>query len=319
MYVIGIDGGGTKTIGVICDANGRVVSEATVGATNPNSVSIKNLKMELKQLFNLLQKNDKNVFTKVKHIFVGMSGADHPAIRQNISNLILSLVPDSMKLTVDNDAIIALYSGTFGDPGIVQIAGTGSITYGENENAIRDRVGGWGYLFGEKGSGYALGSEGLSAAFLAHDGLGDETILVSLFKKHFRVNHLPDIVPMVYHSKNVKETIASLSTLVFNASDKGDKVAEKIIRENSYLMGESISCLINKLFSKRQSVPVVLTGGIFNRYDLMKDTLELVVTNNNHHVDFILPKIPPVGGAVIAALLKEDLEINQNFQYHFMS
>ncbi|MFP3490923.1 BadF/BadG/BcrA/BcrD ATPase family protein, partial [Staphylococcus sp. SIMBA_130] len=78
-------------------------------------------------------------------------------------------------VTVNIDAINALYSGTLGKPGIVQIAGTGSITFSINHDGLSDRVGGWGYLIGEMGSGFALGRDALEAAFLAHDGLGTPT------------------------------------------------------------------------------------------------------------------------------------------------
>ena len=110
-----------------------------------------------------------------------------------------------MNVTVDHDAITALYSGTLGRPGIVQIAGTGAITYGINQNGERGRVGGWGHLFSDHGSGYAIGRDGLSAAFMAHDGLTEYTSLTELFLQHFEKEELPDIIRAIYQGEILKD------------------------------------------------------------------------------------------------------------------
>ncbi len=245
-----------------------------------------------------------------------MSGVDHPAAREEMQRLIQSVLPSTVNVTVNNDAITALYSGTLGEPGIVQIAGTGSITFGLNEKGILDRVGGWGHLLGEGGSGYAVGSDGLQAAFLAHDGLGEQTELTSFILTHFEVQSIPDIIHTVYHSTNPKELIASLSKLVVKAADNGDKVAQNIIRKNAIHIGEAISCLINKLFTEKDSsktIPVVLAGGLFNRLDLFEKPMREVFLDQQIGVKLIKPRMEPVGGAVVAALLEENIAIDDSF------
>src|SRR5699024_3577731 len=103
---------------------------------------------------------------KISRIFAGVSRTDHPCARQTIVDTLTEVMPSTASTTVDNDAIIALYSGTMGKPGIVQISGTGSITYGINEQGERSRVGGWGHFIDERGSGYGLGHDALHATFL---------------------------------------------------------------------------------------------------------------------------------------------------------
>lgn len=322
MYVLGIDGGGTKTEGVIASSRGEIVAKATVGASNPNSVQKSDIETELAKLIEFLRKQNNNIFPLVKRVFAGISGAEHPSARREMERIITSLLPGKVGVTVNNDAITALYSGTLGEPGIVQIAGTGSITFGLNEKGVLDRVGGWGYLIGEKGSGFALGSEGLETAFLAHDGLGEGTELYDLILDHFKVQSLPDIIQIVYHGKNTKELIASLSKIVVKAADNGDRDAKNIIRKNALHMGESISCLIRKLFAEQnraEDIPVVLTGGLFNRLDLFRDSMEEVLIINNINARLVIPKMEPVGGAVIAAFREEDVEINKDFLKFFVS
>ncbi len=322
MIVLGIDGGGTKTKGVLANSHGEVLAEAISGASNPNSVSQYELEIELTNLIDSLKEQSTEIFSQVKTVYAGMSGVDHPSARKEMHNLLTSLLPKGVNITVNNDAITALYSGTLGKPGIIQIAGTGSITYGLNDKGIVDRVGGWGYLLGEKGSSYSLGSEGLRAAFLEHDGLGNSTIIKELIVEHFQVQSLPDSVHTVYHSKNSKEFIASLSKLVVKAADLGDCVAMEIVEKNGRYIGESISCLINRLFSdkeKMMGINIVLTGGLFNRLDLFQHYIEEVLIENNINYTFAIPEIPPVGGAVIAALLEEKIRIDDRFIDNFLT
>lgn len=321
MYVLGIDGGGTKTTGVIANLKGEVIAQATVGPSNPNSVNKTDVRKELTALIKELDKKSNNLFPEVKRVFAGMSGVDHPLARKEMQHVISSIMPVDVKVSIDNDGITALYSGTLGKPGIVQIAGTGSITLGLNNQGERGRVGGWGYLIGEKGSGFALGRDGLQAAFLAHDKVKEATELNQLMLNHFQVKSLPDVIPLVYQAKNVKELMASLSKLVMEAADNRDSVAIKIIKKNGLQMGVSIACLIEKLYTRREqtkSIPIVLTGGLFNRLDLFKANIEEEIVNNNHiNAKIVIPQMLPVGGAIIAALQEEHVEIHKDFPIIF--
>lgn len=315
MYVLGIDGGGTKTKGVIATSTGEIVAEATVGASNPNSVTKEALISEFKRLFDLLSAEMKDDFQHIGHVYAGMSGVDHPTTRGNMEELLRNLLPDSMNVTVTNDAIIALYSGTLGKPGIVQIGGTGSITFGLNEKGDSDRVGGWGYLLGEKGSGYSIGSQALEKAFRAHDGLEEKTMLTDLILTHFDTDHLPSIIPFIYQSNNSKGVIAALSKEVISAGEQGDETAKKIIDENALYIAEAITCLIHKLFSHPfRNIPIVFTGGLFNRLDMFQDKLNDYFASHGIDTVFIKPKMEPVGGAVVAALIEEVIDIPDDFR-----
>ncbi|WP_449538153.1 N-acetylglucosamine kinase [Ferdinandcohnia sp. Marseille-Q9671] len=320
MFILGIDGGGTKTKGVIASETGEVLAEATVGASNPNNVKKEDLKLELGRLLETLKSQSDAVFLQIKRVYAGMSGVDHPSARKEMKQLLESLLPESIPVTVNNDAITALYSGTLGKPGIVQIAGTGSITLGLNSEGEFDRVGGWGYLLGEGGSGFAVGSEGLQSAFTAYDGLSHSTQIESLLCEHFQVQKLPDIIHTIYQAINPKELIASLSKYVFAAADNGDSVAQAIIRKNAVHIGESVSCLIEKLFTEQErksEIPVVLAGGLFNRLDLFKEPIEGVLKRGGLHTKLVRPGIEPVGGAVIAGLLEEGVDVNSGFIERF--
>ena len=101
-------------------------------------------------------------------------------------------------MIVRNDAFNALYSGTLGEPGIVQIAGTGAVTLGINENGEVARSGGWGYLFDDEGSGFYLGNEALKAVFRSFDNRGKKTSLTDRITEYFASTKRPG-----YHRQSV--------------------------------------------------------------------------------------------------------------------
>ncbi|MEK5069454.1 N-acetylglucosamine kinase [Sporosarcina sp. FSL K6-1508] len=316
MYVLGIDGGGTKTTGVIANIKGEKVAEATVGGSNLNSLGRDIVEGELTKLINTLRAENNESFLRVTRVFAGMAGGGNKSNKADVQNILTSLLAPSVDVTVNHDAITALYSGTMGRPGIVQIAGTGAITYGINQKGDQGRVGGWGHLFSDHGSGYAIGRDGLSAAFMFHDRLAEYTYLHDLILQYFEAKELPCVVGAIYQGGNPKGVIASLSKLVVEAADYGDQIAKDIINENGIQLGKAISTLIKKLFPVElatEAIPVVLAGGLFNRYELFKVSIERTVKDNDSHIEVIIPQILPVGGAVIAALLEEKIEINKMF------
>lgn len=305
--VLGIDGGGTKTTGVLANEKGEMVAEVTVGATNPNIVDRRKLREEFTKLLISLERQNKSAYDQLDSIFAGISGTGHLETKQTVLDIITSLVRRDVTVTVDNDAIIALYSGTKGMPGIVQISGTGSITYGINQHGKRERVGGWGHFVGEKGSGYSLGHDALYKTFLAFDQMNEATKLEKLILNYFQQSTLPDIIPHIYQSANPKETVASIGRLVMKAADQGDQVALHIIETNGIALGKSLVILIKRLFDTEVNqssftIPVVLAGGLFNRFDLFKKHIEKELNQLKQSTKIIIPDSSPVSGAVIAAL-----------------
>ncbi|MCH1625947.1 N-acetylglucosamine kinase [Ferdinandcohnia quinoae] len=313
MYVLGIDGGGTKTKGVIADHLGNVYASKTVGATNQNGVDIHTVESELSNLFTSLKSQNREVFSKLHTIFAGMSGVDRPEAKEAMKEILLNLAPSHVNIMIDNDGINALYSGTLGAPGIVQIAGTGSITFGMNRNGERKRIGGWGYLIDDEGSGYDIGRSALHAVFKAFDGRGPKTVLTEMIHQHFNVSVTPGLIQYIYEPGKSRSVIAPLSKYVSEAVDKNDEVAKEIISNASGKLANSIGSLCGQLFKNdknEQPIPVVLVGGVFNRDDLF---LRKIHENVKMNVRLIKPELEPVDGAVIAALKHANKEIDLIF------
>jgi N-acetylglucosamine kinase-like BadF-type ATPase len=319
MYVLGIDGGGTKTVGVIADEFGNIIAQQTVGATNHNGVDRKQVEIELLTLFTSLKAQNEDAFANLSVVFAGMSGVDRPDARILMEEMISAHVPNDTKVVVDNDGVNALYSGTFGGPGIVQIAGTGSITFGINANGDRGRAGGWGYLIDDEGSGYDLGREALQAIFKAFDGRGKKTLLTDIILSYFNVSQPPELIQTIYQVGKSREVISPLSRCVAEAANQNDEVAKEIFHRAGVKIGHSISSLVHQLFHVDETVPVVLIGGVFNSSDLLIPEIKTALQNQKVSTTLLKPKLPPVGGAVIKALHYGNQTIQQGFEDTFIS
>ena len=130
-------------------------------------------------------------------------------------------------VVVVNDALIALAAGAGDTPGIVIIAGTGSIAYGRNARRDAARSGGWGHIIGDEGSGYWIGREALSAVVRAVDGRGPSTRLTDDVLEHFAIGDISGLPRIVYDRDLPRLSVAALGPIVQRASTLGDPVARQ--------------------------------------------------------------------------------------------
>lgn len=291
---LAVDGGGTKTDVLWFDENGTVLGRIIGKSSNPNDVPIDKVKAEFSQLFTQLFAG-KSPPTYLDAVYAGLSGGEHSKNQHLVRNVLIELLPHAGILTVGHDAINALWSGTHGDPGIVLIAGTGSIAYGQNGDGSTFRVGGWGYLMGDEGSGYDLGRQALIAVMKEHDGRGQRTLLTNLILNRLSITYPEDLIPIIYGGG--KSLIASLAPAVFLASERKDPIALKIVRDAVGNLVDVVTTALKKINSREVST-VVVTGGLFNIDEYLLDIQQAC----NQPVQWVLPSLPPIYGAALQAL-----------------
>lgn len=310
--VIGIDGGGTKTKALLADELGHVYGTALAGPTNPNSLNRQELEKTIRFIFSQLQKAAPNEFNNVEFCYLGMAGVGEGKTRNALHYIVEEVCNDfAFNYELDNDGVNALFAGTFGKPGMVLVSGTGSIAYGLSRTDEFYRVGGWGYLFDDLGSGYDLGKKALQAVFQAYDGRGKKTKLSRLLLNHFNVESVPEIVPLVFKSDSPRSVIAPLSQLVMDGYDVKDDVSVKLIEETSYELANIIIAMQRKLNINKTSHQVFLTGGLFERANILIPHLKKHI---NSEVNFKKIEHEPVVGAVVAAFKKISINISDEFK-----
>lgn len=308
---IAIDAGGTKTDVVWFTESGKVISRVKGKAANPNGLPPDRVKNNLQDIFRKLLAHHTD-YSQIKNIFAGFAGGSHPKEQHHIKALLEEILPFKTYIKVNHDAVNALWSGTHGKPGLVLIAGTGSIVYGITEEQDSFRVGGWGYLVGDEGSGFDIGRQAVVSVLKAHDGRGKETYLTQLIMTHFDVHTVPDLIPIVYQGG--KSILSSLVPLVVEAiKEEDDQVALNIIDQSAKQLADLVHAGINKF--KKSPQQLVFVGGLHHLGELILTPLKKYL--GNHEFDIILPTEPPVYGAAIECLLMEGIEPTQYFTEQF--
>lgn len=257
-YLIGIDGGGTRTTLALADEHGAEVARhaGPAGLVDPRRPehAAERLVQLVRELF-----AHAGVPGPAAALCAGLAGAGNAEEREVVHSVLAS-AGVTERVWICSDGETALHGALAGEPGILLVAGTGSIAYALGEDGRVERCGGWGMVVGDEGSGYALGRAALTAALRAVDGRGPETALRAAVLRTLGVDE-PDAVPP-WAGRAEKAEIAGLSRLVLQLAAADDPVAGKIVRAAAEGLAEHASALLRRLEPWSGAVPVVLHGGV---------------------------------------------------------
>jgi N-acetylglucosamine kinase-like BadF-type ATPase len=286
QYFLGIDGGGTKTAFRLVDAHGRIVQETLKGAGNPNDIGMENAEALLRE--GITETVGAIPFEKIT-LFAGISGGgltgDHAERLRRFFGKFGFFAFDNGS---DMENLVGLSPY---DRAVLVIMGTGFIVYALNGEE-RKRISGWGHLFDEGGSGYAIGRDAIAAVLSAWDGSGDSTALTALMTEKLGGTaeaHLTEFYT------GGKTHIASFADLVFIAAEKGDTVAETILRKNAAFAADKISAALCS-FGTQEEIPVLFAGGISEKYEVLFPLIAENLSDGNFRLLKIREK--PIEGAV---------------------
>lgn len=263
-YVIGIDGGGTKTHLKALDLRQKVVGEAWGGASNLTALSTETVQENLRLLITEFYEQTGLSPKDCVSVCLGTAGASSNTSQQELSAILADLFPGIPTL-LTNDALPILYSGTPTGCGIVLIAGTGSVCMARDLEGNLWRVGGWGHLIGDEGSGYHIACRMLSAVMRAYDGRGRQTVLTELLLRHLGLSSPMDLIDYIYQSGNGKKELASLAVLCDEAFALGDPAAKRIYEEAADSLFEMVATAAQKLSSDRSPVICVCAGSMVTK------------------------------------------------------
>jgi len=204
---------------------------------------------------------------------LGIAGVDRPHDEAVIRG-ILRRLGHRENVRVVNDAAIALLAGAPEGVGIVVLAGTGSIAYGQDAGGKSARSGGYGFLLADEGSGYWLGHQALRATVRAADGRGPATRIMPIVFEALEVSSVSDLVPRVYEKGLPKHRIAALASVVQRAHDEGDAVAAALIEGGAQELSLAARAVARQIDLGDGPFPVVLAGGAFKACPSMVAPLE---------------------------------------------
>ncbi len=297
FHVLGIDAGGTKTVCLLADQEGRVIAEARRSGANLQAVG--ELQVE-KILHEVMEEaiGDRDVVPAA--ICLGIAGVDRPDDSATVA-AIMRRIGYKARIVVVNDALVALEAGAPGQPGVVVISGTGSISYGRNARGEAARSGGWGYVLGDEGSGYWIGRAALRAVLREADRRGPETALTDMLLKHYGVAQAPGLIHEVYNAQLKPAAIGALAKCVQSAFSQGDEVAIGILRGAANELEASALSVARRLDLIGEPFAFILAGGIFKAVPWLEQELErrLPIAAPGSHVE-LLDREPATGAVALA-------------------
>jgi N-acetylglucosamine kinase-like BadF-type ATPase len=288
---IGLDAGGTTTELLARSSSSAEPVRLSGPGANPMRLG---LDAAVNALTDLIQEaRRQQPRGTVASICAGIAGAGRLDDRQSLTRRLRQRLdlPASTPVRIVHDAEIAL-EATFHDAsGVVVIVGTGSVVFARTRDGHTDRTGGWGYLLGDEGSGFALGQQGLRAVADAIDN-GPDTVLRPWLADRYGLSSRDRLIHRVYQDDWPLQNVAPL---VIEAADAGDEVATRIAEEQTHLLADQVEWLLDRCANVESRI--ALTGGLI-RETHYAQMLQATLCNRLPNWSVVIAQRDPVHGAL---------------------
>ena len=299
-YVLGVDGGGSKTIAVAANYEGEVIALARSGPSNYQTIGVEAARQSIATCLKTITAQI-GPDTECRAAYYALAGADRPSDFAIIESFLAPLNPAPL-WKIENDALAALALVSEDGSGVVVVCGTGTNCIGISPDGKRVQIGGLGRIFGDRAGGTEIATRAYSAAVRSEDGRGKPTLLAPLLRQHLGIERLEDLADRVFAAPR-KYNLATLVPVVFAATEAGDEVAREILQDTGRELGISALAALRRLFPKEATVKVVLTGGI-TKYPntIIEEAMRAVIHEEYGRAEIVVPDAEPVLGAVLSAL-----------------
>ncbi|MEA2689112.1 MAG: hypothetical protein QOD51_1719 [Candidatus Eremiobacteraeota bacterium] len=302
-FVAGIDGGQSSTTAVIVDENGVVRARGSAGAADhvdEPAGSSKCADACAEALTRALDAAHLARDTRFEAVHVGLSGYD-----EKFDGARPAFAARTVRL--QHDAPIALAGAVHARPAVVVIAGTGSVAYGEDAAGASVRVGGWGYLFGDEGSAFAVARAALARA-MAEDDRGARSPLGDAALAYFDRRSLRELASDALLGRMPRGKLASFARVVHDAARLGDAAAAAIVDDAASALAALAATAIARLHLGDQLVPVAFSGGAFLNDAFFTRTRERLSALAPEALA-VTPRYDPAVGAALLAFADADLNV----------
>ena len=293
-YFLGVNGGQSSTIAVIGDSQGRILGWATAGPCNHMAAAearAKFLGTMRECVANAgAQAGNEPRDLRFRAACLGMSGGP-----EDKAALLREAVA-AEHLIVTHDARIALAGAMSGGPGTIVIAGTGSIAYGENERRESARAGGWGYIFGDEGSGFDIVRQALRAILRQHEGWDTDGTAPALLETT-ETTDANAALHRFYTPEWPRSRVAALARVVGDIAEEGDPVAVEILHGAAHSLAMLAASVRRQLWSDNSVSKVAWVGGVFNSAIVLERFRTLT------ELDGTVSAAAPCHGPAVGALL----------------
>ncbi len=293
-YFLGIDGGGTKTDCALGDGasvlgRGREAGSklARVGEAQSRAALHGAIRQAATQAGVDLK--------QIERTCVGVAGASRPEVIEAVRALVAELVPGEIEVV--GDMHVALEAAFPGAPGVVVIAGTGSIAYGRNERGETARAGGWGSAISDEGSGEWIGRKAAAAALRAYDS-GQSTALIQCILNSWRLATRDDVARLA--NSFPPPDYSALVPQILATADAGDGAARDVLLQAGTELAHLAKLVTRRLWPGGQEARVAVVGGVFRNSELVRRVFSNSLRAERPQAE-ILEDVEPVVGALALA------------------
>ncbi len=292
---LGIDVGGTKTESAV--SNGaELLGQATCASGKVSRVGEEEARGNLRRAILKSCEAARVSPQAINHVCIGMAGASVAGATSWAEKVIHELVPGDVK--VIGDHIIA-HRAAFGDmPGVLVIAGTGSIAYGRNEKGETARAGGWGPAVSDEGSAFWIGREAVSAALRLYD-MAKSNGLFSTVAQCWKVSSPEEVVRMANADPGAH--FAELAAAIAAAAETGDTTAQMIITRAGKELAALAGAVITRLWHADATVRVAMAGGVLQGSSVIRRAFQDAIQSGYPNAALSLAYVRPVLGALAFA------------------
>ena len=288
---VGVDAGGSRTIAALARGT-EVVRTITARAANPNLIGIDAAARTIGRCITLVLDGE-----SPSAIGIGVAGAGDESVAAQLRASLSRRFPTA-RIALCHDARIALRAALPEGDGLVLIAGTGSIAYAEI-GAQSFRAGGYGYLLGDKGSGYAIGAAALRH-LLAEMEIGSaKSAMLAELAAHLGVNDRAGALARIYQSSTPVADIAACAPLVLRHAERGEELSTGIVQQAAQGLCELIARV--EIRNPKCALPVVFSGGLLRERNALTQRLERCVADASLDVRILTARVEPYIGALSEA------------------
>ncbi len=291
-YFLGIDGGGTKTVCLVGD---EVSTLGTGASSGSNVIRVGEGKARESLHAAILQACQAAGLTpaQIQRASIGAAGAAGAQSKEIVRRLVAEIIPCRFEVLADTE--IALEAAFGEGPGVIVIAGTGSVAYGRNAGGDTARAGGWGFAISDEGSGYWIGRTAVAAA--VREGNQDRgDCLLKLIAKAWGVATHEQVVRAA--NTMPAPDFAALFPLVLQASEKNNHQARAVLVKAGGELSALARPVIDRLFPGASTVPVAMSGGVFEHSSLVREVFYNSLQAASPNVELSPAVIEPVQGAL---------------------
>jgi len=304
-YYLGIDGGGSKTTCAVGDES-SLLTRATAGPSNITRVGESRAREALRQAVHAACAAAKIDPRQVQRACIGVAGAGREAIAGAVRKLVAELIPGEIEVV--GDMQIALTAAFGAAPGVIVIAGTGSIAYGRDAQGTTARAGGWGFAISDEGSAHWIGRTAVTALLRAIDEeidqkKDDQAVAEAwpLFRELKAAWDMPTLDQFV-RTANSNPDFAALFPAIRAVADAGDALAQRVLAQAAEELAQLGGIVVRQLFPEDDTslpaIPLAMAGGVFRHSPAVREVFCHQVRKLAPRLELDPNLVEPVAGAL---------------------